>query len=43
MEVNLRIEGSGVQGIGVSADLIFLVIYKERQWVWKQMPWESVR
>ena len=43
MEVNLRIERSRVQGIGVSADLIFLVIFKERQWVWKQMPWESVR
>lgn len=42
MEVNLRIEGSGVQGIGVSADLIFLAIYKERQWVWKQIPWERV-
>lgn len=29
MEVNLRIEGSGVQGIGVIPDLIFLAIYKE--------------
>lgn len=42
MEVNLRMEGSRVQGMGVSADLIFLVIYKERQWVWKQTPWESM-
>ena len=42
MEVNLRIERSRVQGIGVSADLIFLVIFKERQWVWKQIPWERV-
>lgn len=27
VEVNLRMEGSGVQGTGVSDDLIFLVIY----------------
>lgn len=34
--------GRGVQGIGLSSDLILVVIFKERQWVWKPMPWESV-
>ena len=28
--------------MAVSAGLIFLVIYKEKQWVWKQTPWESM-
>ena len=42
VEGNLWIKGREVQDTGLFDDLILVVIYKERQWVWKQIPRERV-